>query len=78
MFEPIHHSSPDDLPFVSGEPDESFSSGRFLEVRAPVQRGAATAPASLYQVRRASDNATRDIGVLSAGGGAGAAAQERR
>ncbi|NUW44528.1 arabinofuranosidase catalytic domain-containing protein [Nonomuraea rhodomycinica] len=30
----------------------------------------------LYQVRRASDNATRDIGVLSAGGGADAAAQD--
>ncbi|EOD70034.1 alpha-N-arabinofuranosidase [Amycolatopsis vancoresmycina DSM 44592] len=31
---------------------------------------------SLYQVRRASDNATRDIGVLSAGGVANAAAQD--
>ncbi|WP_433517913.1 arabinofuranosidase catalytic domain-containing protein [Nonomuraea sp. CA-143628] len=30
----------------------------------------------LYQVRRASDNTTRDIGVLSAGGGANAAAQD--
>ncbi|MGW3354416.1 alpha-L-arabinofuranosidase B [Streptomyces bungoensis] len=30
----------------------------------------------LYQVRRASDNATRDIGVLSAGGYANAAAQD--
>ncbi|MBE1583390.1 arabinofuranosidase catalytic domain-containing protein [Nonomuraea angiospora] len=30
----------------------------------------------LYQVRRSSDNATRDIGVLSAGGGADAAAQD--
>ncbi|WP_205302638.1 arabinofuranosidase catalytic domain-containing protein [Nonomuraea montanisoli] len=30
----------------------------------------------LYQVRRASDNATRDVGVLSAGGGADAAAQD--
>lgn len=30
----------------------------------------------LYQVRRASDNATRDIGVLSAGGYADAAAQD--
>ncbi|MGW6502269.1 arabinofuranosidase catalytic domain-containing protein [Nonomuraea angiospora] len=30
----------------------------------------------LYQVRRASDNTTRDIGVLSAGGGADAAAQD--
>ncbi len=31
---------------------------------------------SLYQVRRASDNTTRDIGVLSAGGVANAAAQD--
>ena len=31
---------------------------------------------ALYQVRRASDNATRDIGVLSAGGVANAAAQD--
>src|SRR6185436_3848002 len=31
---------------------------------------------SLYQVRRSSDNATRDIGVLSAGGSADAAAQD--
>src|SRR4051794_30752750 len=31
---------------------------------------------SLYQVRRASDNTTRDIGVLSAGGLANAAAQD--
>jgi hypothetical protein len=31
---------------------------------------------SLYQVRRASDNTTRDIGVLSAGGYANAAAQD--
>ena len=31
---------------------------------------------SLYQVRRSSDNATRDIGVLSAGGVANAAAQD--
>src|SRR5512142_2583545 len=31
---------------------------------------------SLYQVRRASDNATRDIGVSSAGGYANAAAQD--
>jgi hypothetical protein len=31
---------------------------------------------SLYQVRRASDNATRDIGVLSPGGVANAAAQD--
>src|SRR3954464_10624692 len=31
---------------------------------------------SLYQVRRASDNATSDIGVLSAGGYANAAAQD--
>src|SRR5881409_2733301 len=31
---------------------------------------------ALYQVRRASDNATRDIGVLSAGGAANAAAQD--
>ncbi|WP_155127272.1 alpha-L-arabinofuranosidase B [[Actinomadura] parvosata] len=31
---------------------------------------------SLYQVRRSSDNATRDIGVLSAGGYADAAAQD--
>ncbi|MGW3964570.1 arabinofuranosidase catalytic domain-containing protein [Amycolatopsis sp. NPDC005003] len=31
---------------------------------------------SLYQVRRASDNTTRDIGVLSAGGVADAAAQD--
>lgn len=31
---------------------------------------------SLYQVRRASDNATRDIGVLAAGGFADAAAQD--
>src|SRR4051794_36732364 len=30
----------------------------------------------LYQVRRASDNATRDIGTLGAGGGADAAAQD--
>src|ERR1700741_4348372 len=30
----------------------------------------------LYQVRRASDNTTRDIGVLSAGGYANAAAQD--
>ncbi|MEV4326968.1 arabinofuranosidase catalytic domain-containing protein, partial [Microbispora rosea] len=30
----------------------------------------------LYQVRRSSDNATRDIGVLSAGGVANAAAQD--
>ncbi|WP_211592939.1 arabinofuranosidase catalytic domain-containing protein, partial [Microbispora sp. H10836] len=30
----------------------------------------------LYQVRRSSDNATRDIGVLSAGGVADAAAQD--
>src|SRR5678815_779515 len=30
----------------------------------------------LYQVRRSSDNATRDIGVLSAGGFANAAAQD--
>ncbi|MCA2226304.1 arabinofuranosidase catalytic domain-containing protein [Nonomuraea aurantiaca] len=30
----------------------------------------------LYQVRRASDNTTRDIGVLSAGGGADAATQD--
>ncbi|MBO4273651.1 hypothetical protein GSF24_23940 [Microbispora triticiradicis] len=30
----------------------------------------------LYQVRRASDNTTRDIGVLSAGGAANAAAQD--
>jgi hypothetical protein len=32
--------------------------------------------AALYQVRRSSDNATRDIGVLSAGGSANAAAQD--
>src|SRR5512146_2490155 len=31
---------------------------------------------ALYQVRRSSDNATRDIGVLSAGGYANAAAQD--
>src|SRR5581483_2475849 len=31
---------------------------------------------SLYQVRRASDNATKDIGVVSAGGYADAAAQD--
>src|SRR5437879_5135485 len=31
---------------------------------------------SLYQVRRSSDNTTRDIGVLSAGGYANAAAQD--
>ncbi len=31
---------------------------------------------SLYQVRRSSDNTTRDIGVLSAGGAANAAAQD--
>src|SRR3954471_8257809 len=31
---------------------------------------------SLYQVRRASDNTTRDIGVLTAGGYANAAAQD--
>src|SRR5690349_14946774 len=31
---------------------------------------------ALYQVRRASDNATRDIGVLSAGGYVDAAAQD--
>src|SRR5690348_10395033 len=31
---------------------------------------------NLYQVRRASDNTTRDIGVLSAGGYANAAAQD--
>ncbi|NES37376.1 alpha-L-arabinofuranosidase [Micromonospora sp. PPF5-17] len=31
---------------------------------------------NLYQVRRSSDNATRDIGVLSAGGSANAAAQD--
>ncbi|MEV7808625.1 arabinofuranosidase catalytic domain-containing protein, partial [Microbispora sp. NPDC088329] len=31
---------------------------------------------ALYQVRRSSDNATRDIGVLSAGGVANAAAQD--
>ncbi|MGI5240218.1 arabinofuranosidase catalytic domain-containing protein [Dactylosporangium sp. CA-139066] len=31
---------------------------------------------NLYQVRRSSDNATRDIGVLSAGGAANAAAQD--
>jgi hypothetical protein len=31
---------------------------------------------SLYQVRRSSDNATRDIGILSAGGVANAAAQD--
>src|ERR1041385_1028356 len=30
----------------------------------------------LYQVRRSSDNATRDIGLLSAGGFANAAAQD--
>jgi hypothetical protein len=30
----------------------------------------------LYQVRRASDNTTRDIGVLSAGGYANASAQD--
>src|SRR5512138_2144398 len=30
----------------------------------------------LYQVRRASDNTTRDIGVLAAGGVANAAAQD--
>src|SRR6478672_764751 len=30
----------------------------------------------LYQVRRASDNTTRDVGVLSAGGSADAAAQD--
>jgi non-reducing end alpha-L-arabinofuranosidase len=36
--------------------------------------GAYTGP--LYQVRRSSDNATRDIGVLSAGGHADAAAQD--
>jgi len=30
----------------------------------------------LYQVRRASDNATQDIGVLSTGGNADAAAQD--
>src|SRR4051812_49715050 len=30
----------------------------------------------LYQVRRASDNTTRDVGVLSAGGYADAAAQD--
>src|SRR5947208_716062 len=36
--------------------------------------GAYTGP--LYQVRRASDSATRDIGVLSAGGVANAAAQD--
>ena len=32
----------------------------------------------LYQVRRSSDNATRDIGLLSAGGSADAAAQSMR
>ena len=31
---------------------------------------------ALYQVKRASDNATQDIGVLSAGGFANAAAQD--
>jgi hypothetical protein len=31
---------------------------------------------NLYQVRRSSDNTTRDIGVLAAGGAAGAAAQD--
>ncbi|RPF38115.1 alpha-L-arabinofuranosidase B-like protein [Streptomyces sp. TLI_185] len=36
----------------------------------------ATYNGPLYQVRRASDNATRDIGVLSAGGVANAAAQD--
>ena len=43
---------------------------------APPGRCSARTTAPLYQVRRSSDNTTRDIGVLSAGGYANAATQD--